>query len=330
MRVTISLIAVGALIGLAYVGTQVLGLQLLFGVIVPYAAIVVFLAGVVLRVLAWARVPVPFHIPSVSGQQRSLPWIKRDPLGSPYTTREVIARMALEVLLFRSLMSNTRTTVRDGGNVVHSQSRWLWAAALAFHWSFLVILVRHTRFFMEPVPACVDRLAALDGFFQISVPTLYVSSAVLLASLGFLLARRLASPQLRYLSLANDYFPLLLLLAIALSGLTLRHFLRGDVASIKTLALGLISLHPVVVSGIHWVFYVHLFLVSTLLAYIPLSKLMHMGGVFLSPTRNLPNNSRAVRHVNPWNQPVAVHTYAEYEDEFREKMKSAGIPVERG
>jgi hypothetical protein len=56
---------------------------------------------------------------------------------------------------------------------------------------------------------------------------------------------------------------------------------------------------------------------------------MHMGGVFLSPTRNLPCNTRAVRHVNPWNYPVEVHTYEEYEEEFREKMIEAGLPVEK-
>jgi hypothetical protein len=56
---------------------------------------------------------------------------------------------------------------------------------------------------------------------------------------------------------------------------------------------------------------------------------MHIGGVFLSPTRNLANNNRMVRHINPWNAPVKVHTYEEYEDDFRDKMKAAGIPVEK-
>jgi len=54
-----------------------------------------------------------------------------------------------------------------------------------------------------------------------------------------------------------------------------------------------------------------------------------MAGIFLSPTRNLANNSRARRHVNPWNHPVAVHTYEEWETEFREKVKAAGLPLEK-
>ena len=75
-------------------------------------------------------------------------------------------------------------------------------------------------------------------------------------------------------------------------------------------------------------FYGHLVLVSVLIAYFPFSKLAHMAGVFLSPTRNLANSNRAVRHVNPWDYPVKVHSYEEYEDELRDKMKTAGIPVE--
>jgi hypothetical protein len=65
-----------------------------------------------------------------------------------------------------------------------------------------------------------------------------------------------------------------------------------------------------------------------LAAYFPFSKLMHAGGVFLSPTRNLANNSRSRRHVNPWNYPVKTHTYAEWEEEFHDKIQAAGIPLE--
>jgi hypothetical protein len=56
---------------------------------------------------------------------------------------------------------------------------------------------------------------------------------------------------------------------------------------------------------------------------------MHMGGVFMSPTRNLSNNNRRQHHENPWNYEVKVHTYDEYEDEFRDKMKEVGLPVEK-
>jgi nitrate reductase gamma subunit len=77
------------------------------------------------------------------------------------------------------------------------------------------------------------------------------------------------------------------------------------------------------------VLFAHLVLVCALAAAFPFSKLVHMAGILLSPTRNLANDSRARRHLNPWNAPVKVHAYAEWEDEFRDKLVGAGIPVDR-
>ena len=93
--------------------------------------------------------------------------------------------------------------------------------------------------------------------------------------------------------------------------------------------MGLVTFHPTIPDGVSSIFFVHLFFVSILLIYFPFSKLMHLGGIFLSPTRNMTTNTREVRHVNPWNYPVHVHTYEEYEDDFREKMIEAGLPVDK-
>jgi hypothetical protein len=134
---------------------------------------------------------------------------------------------------------------------------------------------------------------------------------------------------LRYISLASDYFPLFLIFGIALTGILMRYFIKVDITAAKELTMGLVTLRPTIPEGVGTVFYVHLFFVSVLLAYFPFSKLMHLGGIFLSPTRNLTTDTRAKRHVNPWNYPVPVHTYQEYEDEFREKMIEVGLPVDK-
>ena len=105
--------------------------------------------------------------------------------------------------------------------------------------------------------------------------------------------------------------------------------MRVDLHQVKALAVGWATFSPAVPAEPGTIFLVHLFLVCALAAYLPFGKIMHGAGVFLSPTRNLANDSRRRRHVNPWNAPVKVHPYAEYEDEFRGKMKAAGIPVER-
>jgi nitrate reductase gamma subunit len=133
----------------------------------------------------------------------------------------------------------------------------------------------------------------------------------------------------RYISLFTDYFSLLLILGVVGTGLLMRHFFPADLLQVKNLAMGWVTFSPFVPKGVGTLFYMHLCFVFALMVFFPMGKLMHMAGVFLSPTRNLANDSRMRRHINPWNTPVKVHTYEEYEDEFREKMKLSGLPVEK-
>ncbi|MDP8238851.1 MAG: sulfate reduction electron transfer complex DsrMKJOP subunit DsrM [Candidatus Hatepunaea meridiana] len=329
MNAIYSLIAVFILIALVLLGIGGAGLYYVFGVIIPYVAIVFFLAGFVYRVLKWAKAPVPFRITTTCGQQKSLPWIKNNELENPSTGLSVIGRMLLEVLFFRSLFRNTKTELKDGPKVVYSLNNWLWLGGLAFHWSFLIIIVRHFRFFTEPVPAFISIIEKLDSFFQVGLPIIYATDAIILAAVSFLVLRRIMDSRMRYISLNADFFPLFLILSIAVTGVWMRYFGKVDVIGIKELAIGLFTFNPVVPEGIGVFFFIHLFLVSVLIAYFPFSKLMHMGGVFLSPTRNLANNNRMKRHINPWNPKVKFHTYEEYEDEFREVMRDAGMPLDK-
>ena len=329
MKALVSLMAVLLLALIAYAGASVPGLRYLFGVVIPYAAFAVFVVGMVVRVLKWASSPVPFRIPTTTGQQKSLPWIKDSKIESPSTGLGVIVRMALEVLAFRSLFRNLKTQVGDGKQVAYGEAKWLWAAGLAFHWSFLIILVRHMRFFIEQVPAAIQLAEGLDSFLQIGAPLFYMTDAIILASVTYLFIRRVGIPQVKYISLMADYFPLFLILGIGISGVLMRYFIKTDIVSVKVLAMGLMSFKPTVPETIGSLFFIHLFFLSVLFVYFPFSKLVHMGGVFMSPTRNMANNSRMKRHVNPWNYPVHVHTYEEYENDFRDKMKGAGLPVEK-
>lgn len=328
MGITFSLLLVIALILVVVLGVEVLGLHFFFGVVLPYIAIAIFLGGMAYRIFRWARSPVPFRIPTTGGQQKSLPWIQPSRLDNPFTTAGVIGRMALEVLLFRSLFRNTKAELREGPKLAYHWEKWLWLGALVFHWSFFLIFIRHLRFFTDPVPSFVSWLEGLDGFLRVGLQALYLTDITFLVAVSYLLVRRFVIPQVRYISLPADYVPLFLILGIGISGVLMRYFFKVDVVAVKELAMGVLTFHPRVPEGIGVLFYIHWGLVCALAAYFPFSKLVHMGGIFLSPTRNLANNSRAQRHINPWNYPVKVHTYEEYEEEFREKMKMAGIPVE--
>ncbi|MDR1604942.1 MAG: sulfate reduction electron transfer complex DsrMKJOP subunit DsrM [Gracilibacteraceae bacterium] len=329
MKIWPSFLAALALVLLAWAGVGLFHWQTLFGVVIPYLAFLTFVAGFIRRVVLWGRSAVPFRIPTTCGQQKTLPWIKQDKLENPSSPWQVLGRMCLEVFLFRSLFRNIRTEKR-GAALGFGSAKWLWLGGLVFHWSMLIILLRHLRLFLNPVPAPIRGLEALDSFLQIGAPLLYITDLTIVFALTYLFLRRVVVPSVRYISQPADYFPLLLLLAAALSGILMRWFFRVDIRAVKELTMGLVTFHPLPPGqlSIGVIFYIHIFLVSCLFAYFPWSKLMHAGGVFLSPTRNMSNNSRAVRHVNPWNYPVKTHAYAEYEEQFREKMRKAGLPLE--
>ena len=328
MSAAFALLSLISLILISWIGIYS-GQLVLFGIVIPYVATLIFVIGVIYRAVKWSASPVPFRIPTTCGQQKSLNWIKPNKIENPDSLFYVIVRMLLEVLCFRSLFRNARMHLEENKKLVFGQNILLWVGALAFHWTFLFIVVKHLRFFIEPTPFFIVAMQSLDGFFQAGVPAISISSVIFLAALSYLTIRRFFVPQLRYISLTSDYFPLFLLLSIGITGFLMRYTLfRVDIRAVKVFLMALINFKPVVFDGIGTIFYIHLFLVCALLIYFPFSKLMHSGGVFLSPTRNLANNSRIKRHVNPWNYPVKVHTYEEWEEEFKDKIKEVGIPLE--
>jgi nitrate reductase gamma subunit len=328
------LLAVSGLAFAGWLGAGLSGAGIFFGLILPYGAALAFLAGVTWRVLSWAHSPVPFNITTTCGQQYSLPWIRSSRLGNPHTRWGVAGRLTLEILSFRSLLRNVRHEWVDDADgaaprLIYRASLGLWLGALVFHYSLLVVLLRHARFFLDPVPRWLDGVEWLDSFFRVGTVPLFLSGLALVLGALFLLLRRVWTPWLRYLSLPADFFPLYLLLGIALTGCMMRYSSRVDIQSVKHFCVGLARLHPAAPAGIGPLFYVHLTLVCVLFAYLPFSKLVHMASLPLSPTRNLLGAARMEHHENPWNYPVSVHSYEEYENEYRGKMKAAGIPVEK-
>jgi nitrate reductase gamma subunit len=161
------------------------------------------------------------------------------------------------------------------------------------------------------VPFFASALADVDGFMEIGIPALYISNILIVLGLSYLLIRRLFNPPVRYISLPADYFPLLLLLGIVLTGILMRHFslFRVDLIKVKQVALGFIAFDTAAVpTGIGATFWVHLTFIITLLFYFPFSKLMH---------------------VNPWNPAVEVHEYDHWEHEFHDKIVACGLPLDK-
>jgi nitrate reductase gamma subunit len=199
---------------------------------------------------------------------------------APVTEAGAVARVAREVLLFTSLFRADPA---------------LWAGSWLFHVSLLVIVLRHLRYFTYPVPALSLYLA----------PVALVFGCLFGLAVLYLFWRRVALPRPLYVSNLPDYAVLVLLGAIAGTGLLISYVAHVPLVEVKAFVLGLLTLRPVPPPQ-HPLFLVHFLLVLALLLYFPFSKLLHAGGVFVSPTRAQPFQVqvRGKRYTNPWDYPV--------------------------
>ena len=231
------------------------GLTILFALLY-YLAAAILLGGVGYRVWRYATTPVPLRIPTTP---------------APLTTPGVVRRMLFEVVLFTSLFK---------------ANKWIWLFGWVFHAALLLVLLRHLRYFTEPVWGWV---AAIQPF------GLYAGFAMV-AGLAGLWARRLLVDRVRYISAPSDHLMLALLLAIGLSGLGMKYVAPTDIVAVKAFFLGLMAFdwQPLPTDPM---LLTHLLLVALLMIVFPYSKLLHAPGVFFSPTRNQADNPRERRHL---------------------------------
>lgn len=224
-----------------------------------YLATGVFVIGLGLKIRSYARTPAPLKIATTP---------------APTTMGGVRWRMAREVVFFESLFKS---------------SKWTWIFGWTFHMALLLVVLRHLRYFQEPVwlpVVLVQPFGTYAGFAMV-------------AGLGGLWARRWLVDRVRYISTPSDHLMLALLLAIGITGLGMRFVAHTDIVAVKMFVLGLMRLDwqslpadPVLL--------VHLAFVAVLMLIFPISKLLHAPGLFFSPTRNQADNAREVRHVSAW------------------------------
>jgi nitrate reductase gamma subunit len=133
----------------------------------------------------------------------------------------------------------------------------LWFGEWLFHASLLLVLVRHLRYFTEPVPGVVAG-AQTPG---------WIAGLLLPAALLYVLALRLIPGRQPFSSRANLLL-LLDLLGLAGTGLLLATRHRLDLAQVKGYALGIVTFHPAPPPG-DWLLASHLALVLALALYVP-------------------------------------------------------------
>lgn len=224
-----------------------------------YVAFVIFAIGLTRRILIYLRTPAPLVIPTTP---------------APTTRSGVAARLFREVVFFESLFKG---------------SKWTWLLGWLFHFGLLLVLLRHLRYFADPVWSWV---AAIQwaGIY---------AGMVMLIGLSGLLIRRIAVDRIRYISSPSDYLMLVLIMAIAGSGLLMKYVWHVDIVALKAFTLGMMTLRwaPLPADPL---LLIHLALVVILMLIFPFSKLLHVPGVFFSPTRNMVDNPRERRHVTVW------------------------------
>lgn len=226
-------------------------MSVLFGWVLPYIVLIVFLGGIIHRMLVWAHVPVPF---------------KLTVFPSPKTTGGAVVDLAKEAVGFRSLWR---------GN------KGFWFMSWLFHISLAFILIGHLvgisflghQFMMFGVTAeHSEGLSVLLGTY---------AGVAFLIGLILLLIRRVSSARNRFISSFGDYLVLILLLGIAGSGMYMRWFDHVTYMEVAHYLRGIFSMHPVPAPSSP-AFLLHFTLVQLLLLYFPSSKLMHSCGIFFS------------------------------------------------
>jgi nitrate reductase gamma subunit len=224
-----------------------------------YAATAMLVVGVALKIRSYARTPAPLLIPTTP---------------APTTAGGVVLRMTREVVLFESLFKS---------------SKWTWIFGWLFHASLLLVLLRHVRYFQEPVWTPIVFIQFFGTY----------AGLTMVAGLAGLWARRFLVDRVRYISTPSDHLHLALLIAIGLSGLAMRFVAHTDVVAVKAFMLGLMrfDIQPLPADP---VLLVHLTLVAVLMIVFPISKLLHAPGLFFSPSRNQIDNPRDARHQAAW------------------------------
>ncbi|MHA1164853.1 MAG: respiratory nitrate reductase subunit gamma [Alphaproteobacteria bacterium] len=223
-----------------------------------YGAAMVLIGGIGYRIWEYSTTPAPLKIPTTP---------------APVTRGGVVVRLAREVVLFESLFK---------------ANKWIWLFGWIFHAALLLVVLRHLRYFTEPVWSWVVLMQPLG---------LYAGFAMVAGLLG-LWARRILVPRVRYISAPSDHLMLALIVGIGVSGLAMKYVARTDIVALKAFFLGLLYFdwQPIPADP---VLLLHLALVAVLMIIFPVSKLLHAPGLFFSPSRNQVDDARERRHVPP-------------------------------
>ncbi|MBW2528911.1 MAG: respiratory nitrate reductase subunit gamma [Deltaproteobacteria bacterium] len=219
------------------------------GGVLPYLAVCVFVIGMAYRFHGWYSAKQPGKMKLFTSQNTT-------------TFKGVLA----ETFLFPSLFKGDRS---------------LWAMSWLFHVTLALVFLGHLRVVAGFIDATLVSMGmSAEAIGQMSSTVGGGAGVVLVLTGALLFIRRLTIPRVREISGVPDFFALLLVLAIIVTGNAMRFGSHIDLAMTREWVASLLVLSPKVPQ--HDVFLLHALLGFLLFMYIPFSKILHFGGIFFT------------------------------------------------
>lgn len=219
------------------------------GAVLPYAVVLTFVPGMAYRFRVWFGTPQP-------GKMTLFP----APEGS------LAGSILADVLFFPRLFKGDRA---------------LWFMSWVFHVSLALVVVGHVRVVTGLIDRMLFSVGVSDDGIRWMSETLGGAAGIIMVATGLLLlVRRAMTARVREVSSFSDFFALLLLLSIIVTGDLMRFGAHFDLAQTRIWARSLLLFSPDVPASP--VFLTHALLAQALIMYIPFSKILHFGGIFFT------------------------------------------------
>jgi nitrate reductase gamma subunit len=225
------------------------GFDYFVGVILPPITVLVFLGGLAYRFLEWRKL--------------TMPKTTLYPAPEPGTD---------------TFWGVFKATFFSPG--LFKADRALWTGAWVFHAALALILIGHIRVGMD-FPALWAAAGIDADIMSATVGT--TAGVVILSATLFLTYRRFALSRVQEISQGGDYVALFLLLAVILSGNAMRFQGHFDLNLTRGYFAAFIRLQGPLPPLNGW-FLIHFLLGQILFLYLPFSKLLHLGGIFVTQT----------------------------------------------
>jgi nitrate reductase gamma subunit len=257
-------------------------MEIIIGQLLPYLSVGVFLAGTCMRIAKWVRTPVPFHL--------TLFPVPEGIMGR-------VGAVASEFFFCKTL---------------YRHDKRLWLMTWFFHLSLAMVLAGHLLgiYFLR----CQFYFVGLSVVSSCMMSRILGGAAgiIMAASLGGLLCRRIFLPVVRKLSEPENFVSLILLSAVALSGMLM--YLPGyhvDLLAVRSYTGALVRFSPIPLPR-NSLFVIHFALVNFFLLCFPFSRMLHSVGFFVirtmlveappvypTPTNACPRSEFATKRISP-------------------------------